>query len=217
MDSENIYNIEEEDDNLNYAQSEPQDIPDDVQAEKSSAISILLKILGNPVNGWKELKRGKFKTDKIAANLFYPMLAMSALSEFTGLFYSHEDGFADIIPTALLTFITFFFGYFTILIFGGILLPKCCNKIFQTDFGKEYAMINITTLAMFYILYRVFPPAGPIIVFLPLWTVYIAYKGIKLFRIPFEKETLSGCIIIGLIIGCPLLWNWIFSDILKFV
>ncbi len=212
MNEDNIYNLEDEDENeIEIGVDTPEKIGE------SSLFTSIFKILSNPVDGWKNLKRSKFSVEKVAVRIFYPILAIAALSEFMELFYNTDVNFADIIAISIITFITFFFSYFTVLLAGSFLLPEVCRKVLHSNFGKEYVMINITTLALFYFLYKVFPLAGPLIAFLPLLTVYIAYKGIKLFRIPYEKETLSCCIIVGLLIGAPLGWNWIFSDILKII
>lgn len=187
------------------------------QEKRKSLLSTFFRILSNPTDGWKSLKRSKFGEDKVARCLFYPVLALASVSELTELFYNADGSDSSLVATIIITFITFFFSYFTVLIGGGLMLPKVCGDMLRSNFGKEYVMINITTLAMFYLLYRLFPLAGPIIGFLPLLTVYIAYKGIKLLRIPYEKETYTGCVIVGLLIGSPLLWNWIFTDLLKFI
>lgn len=188
-----------------------------IKKRDKSPILLLFGILSNPVDGWKQLKRAKLSVEKIAASLFYPALALAAVSEFTDLFYNSDRNFTDLISPAILTFMTFFFSYFTIMIVSDILLPSSCKGILKTDFGKECIMINISTLAMFYFLYRLIPFAGPVIGFLPLWTAYIGYKGAKILRVPDNKETYVCCVILILLLCSLLLWDFIFDYFLKFI
>lgn len=179
---------------------------------KSFSIALLLKILATPVEGWKALKRGRFKPEAVASACFYPLVAMASLSEFTALFYDVNLTPTSLLVPAIVTFITFFFGYFTVLLCGNILLPSKESQMLQKPFGKEFVMLSISTLALFYIIYRVFPLLGPVLVFLPLWTIYIVFKGVKLFRVDKELEIRVGGTLSFLIIGAPLLWNWLLSE-----
>ncbi len=181
---------------------------------KLSPFGLIFKILANPVQGWKALKRSKYSADTIASATLYPLSAMAALSEYTSLFYDAETTVTSLLVPAIITFITFFFGYFSVLLLGDILLRKEAKKTLHTYYGKEYVMVNISTLILFYILYRLFPLAGPIVAFLPLWTIYIACKGVKLFRLPADKEVGTCGMLSVLIIGCPLFWNWLFNEIM---
>lgn len=187
---------------------------DNASNSKISPLLIMLKTLSNPVEGWKSLKRSKFSTDAVAAKCFYPLVALAAVSEYTALFYDAESSVTTLLVPAIITFITFFFGYFSALLLGGIALSKDAKKTLQTDFGKEFVMINMSTLTLFYIIYRLFPLAGPILAFLPLWTIYAICKGTKQFRVSKDEETRVSAILSAIIIGCPILWNWIFNELL---
>lgn len=190
------------------------------QSRKSSNPSVaglLFKVLANPVDGWKQVKRCKYSVEKIASGCFYPLLIIASLSEFMALFHETDSNFVDLLAPAVITFITFFFGYFTVLLFGGMILPKEARHVMHTYFGKEYAMLNMSTLTLFYIIFRLFPMAGPILAFLPLWTIYIACKGVKLFRVQKDKEAATSGILSFLIIGGPIFWNWVFSDLLEVI
>lgn len=186
----------------------------DTCESRPSAFGLLLKVLSNPVDGWKAVKRSKYSVDSFAAGCFYPLLGLAAVSEFTALFYESDSTLSSLLVPAVITFITFFFGYFSVLLFGEFLLPRETRKTLHTYYGKEYVMINMSTLAVFYILFRLFPIVGPILAFLPLWTIYITCKGVKLFRVSPEKETRTCGMLSFLMLGCPIFWNWIFNELL---
>ena len=185
-----------------------------VNASKPSVFGLLIKVLSDPVDGWKALKRCKYSVDSVAAGCFYPLIGLAAVSEYTALFYEADVTFSSLLVPAIITFITFFFGYFSVLLSGELLLPKEARKILHTYYGKEYVMLNISTLTVFYILFRLLPLAGPIFAFLPLWTIYVACKGVKLFRVSKENEARTCGMLSFLIVGCPVFWNWVFNEFL---
>ena len=48
-----------------------------------------------------------------------PLVAVTALSEATGMFYEANVTVADWLTDGIIAFVTFFFGYFTALLAGG--------------------------------------------------------------------------------------------------
>lgn len=181
---------------------------------RSSVLGLLFKIMTTPVEGWKALKRNRLKAEEVAAAGFYPLLALSAVSEFTALFYEAHATITALVVPAIVTFITFFFGYFSVLLCGSVLLPAVASEKLKTQFGHQYVMMNVSTLALFYIIHRIIPILDPVVAFLPLWTIYLACKGVKYLRVPAELETRTGATLSVLILACPLFWNWIFGEFL---
>ena len=47
----------------------------------------------------------------------------------------------------------------------------------------------MATLPVFYMFYRLLPILGPMLVFLPLWTIYLVFRGVRFLRLPKEKES----------------------------
>ncbi len=175
---------------------------------------IFFKIMATPVEGWKALKRSKLSVETVCSRCFYPLIALASISEFTALFYEAGSEITGLIVPAIITFITFFFSYFTVLLCGSFLLPKAAAGVLHTYFGKEYVIMNLSTLVLFYIVYRLMPLLGPVIAFLPLWTIYLTCKGVKLFRVPKDKENHTAGMMSFLIVGSPVLWNWVLGEIL---
>lgn len=181
---------------------------------RASVFGLLFKIMTTPVEGWKALKRCRLKAEEVAATGFYPLLALAAVSEFTALFYEAHVTISALVIPAIVTFITFFFGYFSVLLCGAVFLPAAASEKLKTQFGRQYIMMNVSTLALFYIMHRIIPILDPVVAFLPLWTIYLAWKGVKYLRVPPELETRTGATLSVLILACPLFWNWIFGEFL---
>lgn len=181
------------------------------KSSNKSPVAVMFKILCTPVEGWKEMKRRKFTSEHVAASLFYPCCAVAAASEFCQLFYMEGFTVQMCLMNALTAFVSFFFGYFSILFLADLILPKDARGILKTSFGKNYVMSCMSTLAIFFAVNNIFPPLEPVFVFLPIWTAYLVYKGVKILRVEKEYETRTQFLLAILIIGMPLAWNHIMS------
>lgn len=209
---ENIYNLEEGE--SEGSPSEGFDPNPEEPRKRKTPLELMFGIMLNPVEGWKSLRRSKYTPDEISAKCFYPLSALAAASQFVALVYHPDMEMSDILVKALITFICFFFGNFIILPLLKILLPKSIKDFSETDFGKEFVMMMLSTLALFYVAITLLPMIEPVLVFLPLWTIYLISKGTKFIKIPKDKTVGATGMLCVVIIGTPLLVNWIFTSIL---
>lgn len=187
---------------------------DDNKKKGYSAMSILFKTLFSPVEGWKTLKRAKLKTEDFASGCFYPMIAIAAVSDVAKLFYEANHSISDWAIDGIITFITFFFGYFTVILASGSVLPKKSRAIMKKEIGKQVVMLAMSSLALFYTAAQLFPMIDTVLVFLPMWTIYILTRSSKILRIPEDVNTSTIGLLCMLIIGSPILWNWILTEIM---
>lgn len=188
--------------------------PEDEPKKSFSPVGVLFKTMMTPVEGWKQLKRARFTDEEFAGRCFYPLTALAAISEGSALFYEANVTMADWAMQGLSTFITFFFGYFSVILAGGFLLPKAARFFVHKDVGRQSVMLAMSTLALFQIAINVVPMLDPVLVFLPLWTIYLLYKGVRVIRVPKDVENSTTGIVCALVIGMPLLWNWLMTEVL---
>lgn len=220
-DEERVSPSEDDTDNPLYDVIEEEDEDEEEEPEESeeekkrkSPFRILIQTLLTPVEGWKALKRARFSTEEFANGCFFPLIALAAISETAKLFYEANHSVSEWLLDALCTFLTFFFGYFTIVIAGGWILPSKSRDFLKKDIGKEFVMLNLSTLALFWTLLETVPMLDPVLVFLPIWTIYLIYKGVRVIRVPSEVENSTTGYMCLLMLGIPLLWNWVLTEIL---
>lgn len=205
---------EEEEDEEEDEEAEANNEPEIKNVKRPSPIGIMFKTMLGPMEGWKELKRARLSTDEFASRCYYPMIALAAISEGAMIFYEANITIGDWAKTALSTFITFFFGYFTVLFLGSFTLPRKSRDVLKKDVGKQFVMLAMSTLALFWSAICLFPMLEPVLVFLPLWTIYIVFKGVRRLRVPQEVQSSTTGLLCMLIIGVPVLWNWIMTELL---
>lgn len=210
IESSQIYSIEE-DEETDEDKIEQQEIE-----KKRSAFGLLFSIMFNPVEGWKRLRRSKASIEELQAGCFYPLLAILAVSTFSEYIYSVNVNLQSVISNAVVTFVAFFFGYFCIQMVLSWFLPKDVVKKFEEKFGKEYLIIALSSLALFSVFTNVLPMLWPILIFLPIWTLYLMFKGVRFFKFPANQEMKFFLISGVAVIGIPVLIDWILKSILPY-
>lgn len=187
---------------------------EDIKLSKLSPFAALLKTMLTPVEGWKALKRAHFKTENFASGCFYPIVAFTAVSAAVKIFYEADYSMISWLLDGMSIFLSFFFGYFTILVLATIVLPKKSRDLFKTEVGKQFVMLNLSTLAIFWSLINLIPMLDPVLVFLPIWTIYLIFRGLRVLRVDPDVATSTTGLTCLLILGIPLLWNWILTELL---
>ncbi|MDE6338141.1 MAG: YIP1 family protein [Muribaculaceae bacterium] len=212
--------VDIDDSPLNYAQI-PEGVENYIEEEKNSdknrnisVFLLLLKLLSNPVEGWKEVRREGVTVDEAQRNCFYPLLAIMAISHFATLFYSSRVTLSQIILEAVTSFVGYFAGFFCIILLLKLLLPKGADKCVDTNFGKVFVILNLSSLCLFFTAMELLPMLWPILIFLPLWTVYVICRGTRFFRFPEEKTILCIGLMCVLIVGLPTLIEWGLNEVL---
>lgn len=223
---ETNYDNEDENDDwgYNYAQAdhyipEDEDVSDPNDHGGSSSpqtapFLLLLKILLRPVEGWKSLRRSHYTQEKVQAECFYPLLALLACANFILLVYSQKITISQIIVKGVISFVSFFFGYYCILIFLQMVLPSSSRENFKNEFGKVFIIMSLSSLALFGIFLELLPFLWPVLIFLPLWTIYSMCRGIRFFKIPSGNLLRFTVFVCGSVISFPYLIDILLGYIL---
>lgn len=180
----------------------------------SSVFPLMLTVLSNPLEGWKTIRRKKVTEEDAQATCFYPLLALVALCQFAQLFYSHNKTVTEVIIGALCAFVGFFAGYFCIIILLKLLLPHEAKQDFDSQFGKVFVLVSLSTLCMFYSIIELLPMLWAVLIFMPLWTVYSMCRGVRFFNFPENRSIYSTGVLCVLTVGVPALIEWLLSEIL---
>lgn len=201
----NYSQIDEDDEESSDDPDDSDDVTTDKQKGKKSVFLMMLKVLSNPVEGWKSIRRAHLTVEEAQQKCFYPLLALMAVCKFAALYYSPSTSISDITVEALTSFVALFAGYFCIILLLKLLLPGYGGKIFDTEFGKVFVIIALSTLSLFFALTELFQMLWAILIFLPLWTVYSVCKGIRFLNFAHDKSIRSTTLLCLLIIGVPVL------------
>ncbi len=205
----------------NYAQVDPAVVNNGHIENKAGAridrpnlFLLLFKVMLNPIEGWKSIRRSKVTAEELQRGCFSPLLGLLAISQFVELIFSSRITLANAIEDAVISFVSFFMGYFCIILLLRAIMPKVTTKSLDSDFGKIFVLVNLSTLCIFYSLTELLPMLWAILIFLPLWTVYIICRGTRFFVFPNNRQITCTATLCLVIIGIPTLLDWILEQIL---
>ncbi len=210
-DNNTEYDLESDESGL---ETEESGLETEESKRKKHPVLLLLSMMINPVEGWKNIRRAHLKPEEVASKCFYPLVALASMSEFMAYVYTVPEGISTVLIQALNVFISFFFGYFIVLLLERTLLPANCREKAASEYGKEFVMYLLSTLTLFYTLSNFVPMLEAVWVFLPLWTIYLASKGIRFFKFPDYRITLITVLICAFIILSPIGLYMVFSELL---
>ena len=138
----------------------------------------------------------------------------SPLSQYVDLIYEAHQSVLKLIVSALVIFVSYIFSYIVFPILGRPFLCAEANKTLETNFGRNALMVLFSTLALFKVAYNAIPFMEPVLVFLPLWTIYLIHRLVPVMRVPKEKWGTTTVILSVLTIGLPMFWQWLFDMLL---
>ena len=180
----------------------------------SSPFFLMLKVLFSPIEGWKSVRRSKPGIEEMQQKCFYPLLGIYSLSKFMRIVYNTRTPVAEVIVSAISSFVSFFFGYFCIMLIMKALMHNELEKYRNEDFSKIFVCISLSTLCLFFTLLDIFPMLWAVLIFLPIWTIYAICWGVRFFKFPENKKAAFTVILSGLIVGVPCLIDWFLQAIL---
>lgn len=182
--------------------------------KKTAPILNMLKIMVNPVEGWKNVRRIKDNPESIMRGCFLPAIALLFLSRFAKLLYGTDSALTTLTVEAASSAMAMFFSYFCLVICARHFSPGYFGNPVSSAFGKSFLLYSLSSLCLFFALPEVLPMLWAILIFLPLWTAYCVFKGARFFRFPRQKESVCTFVLAVAIIAMPVFLNWIMIKIL---
>lgn len=174
---------------------------------------LLMRVIATPLEGWKALKRAHVPPERMASSCFYPLLALTAASCFANFIYDPYAELTGTLTEAVVEFVKFFLGYFAVL-WACKMLPEEIRYRMEMPFGRNFVMVAMSSLVIWSVLLQWLPMAAPVLSFLPLYTVYMIFKGVKFLRIPENRLTLTASVLSVMTIVAPYIIGILFNLLL---
>lgn len=173
--------------------------------------NLVPRIMTMPASGWESTKRRGPSPDIATLRFLLPVCLLSGGSEFFTLLYQTQVEFTSILVAAVISFFSFFLGYYLTLILARLFLPKEAKFFPASKYGRLLTMTGVSTLAIFHFLYKALPMFDFFFEFLPIWTIFLVFRGMRLSDIVPEKAAFSMGVMCVVIVASPVLVEWIFT------
>lgn len=173
--------------------------------------SIIPRVMVTPESGWDLARRKGPSPDIATLRFLLPFCLVTGASNFLCYLYPGQHTFAGILVGAVITFCSFFLSYYVSVLCEKLFLPKEARDFPFTQYGKLLTMTGVASLAFFHILTQALPMLDVILEFLPLWTIFIVYSGMKNAGYVYDKQIYIVGVICIVIVCSPVLVEWLFS------
>lgn len=189
---------------------------EDISSPQYTLWQIVPRIMVSPQSGLKKLRQNGPSPELAAARFLLPLCLLTGFSAFFSYLYpgqivsfAEENNFSVILVNAVVQFCAFFLGYYVAVLMARVFLPKGIRYFTSTKYGKLLTMTAIGTLAFFHIVCKALPMFDSFLVFLPLWTIFIIYKGMEPIAFDSDKKLLAIGTMCLITIVSPTLIAWI--------
>lgn len=164
-----------------------------------------------PSSGWIQLHKSEIRPEKAVLYFLLPISFLASLSDFFTLLYEIDVKYTDLLVGIVITFFSFFLGYYVALLIAKLFLPVADKEFPHTNYGRILTIGCVGALALIHILDEALPMFDFIIEFFPLWIVFMLYKGLGLSNLHENKFSYCLGVLSVAIISSPFLIEWFFS------
>lgn len=145
-------------------------------------IKNIFLLIVSPALGWKEIKKFKVPKELLLSRLYYPMLAILALTSFITFFYGEDLQLIDYLQKVICKVGVYFFGYMISSFILCSLLPTISNDKNGANKIHLFVIYCYAILMLFTIIENFIPVTITILDFLPFYLIFVIWKGVKYFN-----------------------------------
>ena len=147
----------------------------------------LLQLLISPENGWEDISHQGRDAKRLALEGLYPLLGITAISTFIGLFYDPDLNLTIALQGSIVTFVQYFVTYFIAIFIFSAYLGKYVEGELNEKRNMTFITYSIATLALIKIIENCIPIELSLLQFLPVYVAVIMWKGSRYMAIKRNK------------------------------
>jgi hypothetical protein len=174
-------------------------------------IKTLFQLILFPNAGWEDVSATGADPDVMVRKGLYPLLGITACSEFVQLFFNRTMTLVTAIESAIVCF----GAYFATIFIAKLIFELYVQKVVHGEI-KNMTLIAVVVgiMALLKILSNCLPEGMTIIKFLPLYIMMIIYKAVPYMAVKQEHEIQFLLIASFATILIPLLLNFLLASII---
>lgn len=143
----------------------------------------LFQLILSPGHGWEDISASRIDSRALASAGFYPLTALTALTEFVARFYHDSLTVSQLLMNAITTFVMFFIGYFISTFAISFFMAGVTDGDVSEQRNHTFVLYVLGLLELLMIVQNCVPVPMAIIFFLPVYVVIIMWKASRYLRI----------------------------------
>lgn len=174
-------------------------------------LTCLIQLIISPAKGWEDIAAVGVDPRKLCSDGFYPLLGVTACSEFIRRLYDSDLGFVSLIQDAIITFVGYFVAYFLASFLFSIFLGRVIDGEPNEKKYHTFAIYNLSILALITIIANCLPMELSIVQFLPVFTIVVMWMGKRYLAVREEKSFTFIFLSAVAILVMPYLLGYLFN------
>lgn len=171
----------------------------------------LFQLILSPRNGWEDVEKAAMSPSRLAAEGFYPLIAITAASVYTQALFKHHVVFLSLFMRMIVTFVVYFISYF----FSTFVLSTAIEPMVEGEYDEEkcqtFTLYTLGALALISLIVNCLPVTSLVLFFLPCYVALIQWKGCEYMRVrPDKTGHFMTLAILGVLLP-PYIFYFIFS------
>lgn len=171
--------------------------------KKYNCTRLFLGLLLSPNNGWRKMRNAKVIPADFEQQVFYPLLALTAVCQFLILFYQPTTPISSVLQSAIVGFVAVFAGYFAALAAAHVFLPPKASEKSGSPFFRVFIAASMATLDTGFLLSLIAPQMKVILWLGLIYSLYVACRGVKYLHVPHNERVATSILVCVMVCGLP--------------
>lgn len=168
-------------------------------------IKHLIQLLLSPSRGWDDVSESVLNADEVQRKGFYPLVGVTALSEFFPLVYSHSEGFTHSLVAAMGIACSLFASMYLSKLFLDFFMPKLIDGTLNQNKVSVFVSCMLGLNCIYYTIRNLMPTSMTLLTLMPLLSVIVIFKSTAYMGIKEDNQLNFTGLAIVAVIGIPIL------------
>lgn len=140
-------------------------------------LKYLIQLILSPGHGWEDVERARPDADVLARKGLYPLIGLTALTEFLAFAYERHVTLGVILIRAIADFGAYFIALFICRLILELYLGKMCGVKPESARINTFTVLGLGLMVLVQLVTNCLPWHLVLLKFLPLYVVLILYKA----------------------------------------
>lgn len=168
-------------------------------------IKYLLQLILSPAKGWEDIAQRNPDPEELLRTGLYPLLGLTAATEFLALFWVRHVGLGDILMRALAGFGSYFVAIFIAKLIFELYLKRVTDGAPDQNRAFTLIVMGIGLMVLIQLISNCLPWNLVLLKFLPLYAILIIYKANDYVHVRRDEELRFLGISAGALVAVPLI------------
>lgn len=167
-------------------------------------LKYILQLILSPSNGWTDLSTDNPDPERLLTRGLYPLMGISAATEFLALVYHQGIGLMQVLSAAVTDFGAYFLAIFISRLVLDLFMPKVSEPVPDQRRINTFIVAAIGLMVLFRIVDNCCPWNLMLLKFLPFYVVLVLSKAFAYMNVRRRDQMRFLGVAAGVTVGVPL-------------